>query len=226
MYQGCVFDMDGTIADTLTSISYFGNTALAALGLPALPKENYRQYVGNGADRLMRRLLRVSAAPEDEKTVSALRAEYDRLYEQDPLYLVEPYPGIMDMLRDLRRRQVKLAVLSNKPHDMTGFIARKLFPGIFDRVCGQREGMPAKPDPRALWEILQDLPCRQNEVLYIGDSGVDMQTGQNAEVDTAGVLWGFRSERELREIGAAFYAKTPAALHSFILSSPASDEKP
>lgn len=220
MYQGCVFDMDGTIADTLASIAYFGNTALAAVGLPALPQVDYKQYVGNGADRLMRRMLRVSVASEDEKTVAALRTEYDRLYERDPLYLVAPYPGIPDMLRELRRLGVKLAVLSNKPHDMTSFIAQKLFPGMFDTVCGQREGMPVKPDPQALWDILQGLPCPKTEALYIGDSGVDLQTGKNAGVDTAGVLWGFRGESELRGIGAEFYAETPAALLSFIKEHP------
>lgn len=219
MYQGCVFDMDGTIADTLASIAYFGNTALAKLGLPALPEENYRQYVGNGADRLMRRMLRASVAPEDEKTVSALRAEYDRLYEQDPVYLVRPYPGIPEMLRELRERNIRLAVLSNKPHDMTSFIAQKLFPGLFDIVCGQREGVPPKPDPQALLEILQELPSRKAETLYVGDSGVDLQTGKNAEMDTAGVLWGFRGESELRGIGAKFYAKTPAELLSFIVEN-------
>lgn len=216
MYQGCVFDMDGTIADTLASIAYFGNTALAALGLPALPKENYRYYVGNGADRLMRRILRASGVPEDVVTVSALRAEYDKLYKQDPLYLVEPYPGIMELLQELRRRKVRLAVLSNKPDDMTGFIAQKLFSNIFDIVRGQREGVLPKPEPQALWEILQALPCSKNEALYIGDSGVDMQTGKNAGVDTAGVLWGFRSKKELRGIGAEFYAADPAELLSFI----------
>lgn len=219
MYQGCVFDMDGTIADTLASIAYFGNTALAKLGLPGLPEENYRQYVGNGADRLMRRMLRASAAPEDRKTVSALRAEYDRLYEQDPVYLVQPYPGIMEMLREMRERNIRLAVLSNKPHDMTSFIAQKLFPGLFDIVCGQREGVPPKPDPQALLEILRQLPCQRAETLYIGDSGVDLQTGKNAEVDTAGVLWGFRSESELRGVGAKFYAETPPDLLSFITES-------
>jgi len=216
MYQGCVFDMDGTIADTLASIAYFGNTSLAALGLPALPKANYRQYVGNGADRLIRRMLRASAMLEDEAAVSALRAEYDRLYEQDPLYLVQPYPGIMELLQKLRRKKVRLAVLSNKPDDMTRVIAQKLFPDIFDIVCGQREGIPPKPEPQALWNILQALPCPKNKALYIGDSGVDMQTGKNAAVDTAGVLWGFRSEGELRGIGAKFYAVTPDELLSFI----------
>lgn len=226
MYQGCVFDMDGTIADTLASIAYFGNTALAALRLPPLPRENYRQYVGNGADRLMRRMLRASGVSEDEKTVSALRAAYDGLYEKDPLYLVEPYPGIPDMLQELRRKQVKLAVLSNKPHDMTHFIAQKLFPDIFDTVCGQREGVPVKPDHRSLLDILQGWSCPKQEILYIGDSGVDLQTGKNAAVDTAGVLWGFRDEEELRGIGAAFYAESPEKLLSFIRNGSAAAIKP
>ena len=128
--KAVIFDMDGTVADTLASIAGFGNAALKAHGYPEIETERYRRLVGNGADVLMRRMLdAVSAQPYTEADVQALRATYDALYESDPTRLVAPYPGIPALLRDVRDAGVKTAVLSNKPDNMTRFIAGALFPG-------------------------------------------------------------------------------------------------
>ena len=212
--KAVIFDMDGTVADTLASIAGFGNAALKAHGYPEIETERYRQLVGNGADVLMRRMLETAKAgqPYSEDEVQALRATYDALYESDPTRLVAPYPGIPALLRAVREAGVKTAVLSNKPDNMTCFIADALFPGLFDIVHGQRTGVPKKPDPAAVFEICDALGVQPAQCLYVGDSGVDMQTGANAGVPTAGVTWGFRGAAELRQNGADHLVDSAEAL--------------
>lgn len=217
--EAVIFDMDGTVADTLASIAGFGNAALKAHGYPEIETERYRQLVGNGADVLMRRMLETAKAgqPYSEDEVKALRATYDALYESDPTRLVAPYPGIPALLRAVREAGVKTAVLSNKPDNMTCFIADALFSGLFDIVHGQRTGVPKKPDPAAVFEICDALGVQPAQCLYVGDSGVDMQTGANAGVPTAGVTWGFRGAEELRQNGADHLVDSAEALGRLIL---------
>ena len=215
--KAVIFDMDGTVADTLASIAGFGNAALTAHGFPTLDVELYRQLIGNGADVLMRRMLDAAGADYTEDTVKALRKTYDVLYEADPTKLVVPYPGIIELLRAIRADGVKTAILSNKPDNMTGFIAAALFPGLFDIVHGQRAHLPKKPDPTTVLQLCEELGVTPAECLYVGDSGVDMQTGKNAGIVSAGVTWGFRSVEELKENGADHLARTADDLCALIL---------
>lgn len=217
MVKAVIFDMDGTVADTLRSIAGFGNAALAAHGFPALETELYRQLVGNGADVLIRRMLLSTGLPHTEKTVQAVRKTYDALYEADPTKLVTPYPGIPDMLKTLRAAGIRTAILSNKPDNMTCFIADALFPGLFDIVHGQRSGIPTKPDPTAVRMLCDELGVTPDECLYVGDSGVDMQTGHNGGIVSVGVTWGFRGADELRENGADHLIDTAEALLDLIM---------
>ena len=217
MIKAVIFDMDGTIADTLASIAGFGNAALAAHGFPTLEVELYRQLVGNGADVLMRRMLAATGKEHDEDTVKALRKTYDALYEADPTKLVTPYPGILEMLHTVRAAGIKTAILSNKPDNMTCYIANALFHGLFDIVHGQRADFPKKPDPTAVLSICDELGVTPADCLYVGDSGVDMQTGNNAGIESVGVTWGFRGVDELRENGAHHIADTAAELLSVIM---------
>lgn len=217
MIKAVIFDMDGTVADTLRSIAGFGNAALAAHGFPALETELYRQLVGNGADVLIRRMLLSTGLPHTEETVQAVRKTYDALYEADPTKLVTPYPGIPDMLKTLRAAGIRTAILSNKPDNMTCFIADALFPGLFDIVHGQRSGIPTKPDPTAVRMLCDELGVTPDECLYVGDSGVDMQTGHNGGIVSVGVTWGFRGADELRENGADHLIDTAEALLSLIM---------
>ena len=142
--KAVIFDMDGTVANTLTSIAGFGNAALEAHRLKTFPVDRYRTFVGNGADILMRRMLTAAKGTYTEEDVKALRKTYDALYESDPTKDVTPYPGIVELLQKMRENNVKAAVLSNKPDNMTCYIAEKLFTGLFDVVHGQREGVPKK----------------------------------------------------------------------------------
>lgn len=215
--KAVIFDMDGTIADTLASIAGFGNAALAAHGYPTLQTELYRQLVGNGADVLIRRMLASTDMEHTEETIQAVRATYDMLYEADPTKLVTPYPGIPELLEKIRAAGVKTAVLSNKPDNMTCYIADALFPGLFDVVHGQRTGIPKKPDPSAVLMLCDELGVTPADCLYVGDSGVDMQTGSSAGIITVGVTWGFRGMEELKANGADHLADTAEELRSLIM---------
>lgn len=206
--------MDGTVLNTLDSIACFSNAALEHLGFKPIPTEAYKQMVGNGADRLMERMLAYGGNPIEAK--EDLRKEYDRLYEDDPLKLVKPYPGIAELLNALKSMNFRLGILSNKPDNVTCSIAAEIFPGVFDKVQGQLEAVPTKPNPATLLQMIQEFSVSASETVYCGDSGVDMQTGKNAGVYTVGVCWGFRTTRELTENGADCLVQTADELLKMI----------
>ena len=172
--------------------------------------------MGNGVNVLIKRMADISGVA-DEGTLARLREKYEELYTNNPLRAVSIYPGIEDMLKRAKKRGIKLAVLSNKPDTMTKFIAKELFSGIFDDVRGAKEGVPIKPDPGELLKIIDSFSVDLKEVLYCGDSGVDMQTGFNAGVDTAGVLWGFRDREELEDNKAKFIVSDSAELEHILM---------
>ena len=211
-FDACIFDLDGTLANTLASIAGFGNETLTAYGLPALPVERYKTLVGNGANVLMDRMLQAVGASFSPEKRREFRQEYDRRYESDPLKLVEPYPGIPALLQQLKEQGMKLGVLSNKPDNMARRLGQALFRALPGQAHGQREGVPTKPDPTAVLAMAADLGVQPDRVLYVGDSGVDMATGKNAGMHPCGVLWGFREEEELREQGAEFLVATAQEL--------------
>lgn len=218
MFKGCIFDCDGTIANTLESIAAFGNAALEHFDYKTAPVEKYRTFVGNGADKLIRRMLDYSIGEYDEETVAKVRKCYDDLYEADPMKLVKPYPGISHLLEVLRINGVQTAVLSNKPDNMTKAVVSSLLGAEnFRFIQGQLPDIPKKPDPTApliLMKKMDLLPC---ECLYIGDSGVDIETARNSGMKSAGVTWGFRGEKELREYGADFIINSVDELEKLIL---------
>lgn len=211
-YRACIFDLDGTLANTLFSIAYFGNTTLKAFGLPPIEPEAYRLLVGNGADVLMQRMLSSVGASLSPEELSAFRQEYDRLYESDPMKLVTAYEGLPELIARLKERGFQLGVLSNKPDNMTRFVVERLYGSLFDKVQGQLPNIPKKPNPQAVLDMAAGFRLSPREILYVGDSGVDMQTGANAGMDTCGVLWGFRSKAELLENGAKYLAQTAEEL--------------
>lgn len=211
-YRACIFDLDGTFADTLESIAYFGNGTLAQFGMPTIPVNEYKQLVGSGADILMKRMLAYVGAQLSEDAFRNFRAEYDRRYESEPMKLVTAYSGLPQLLSRLKSEGFMLGVLSNKPDNMTRFIVNELYGGLIDEARGQREGVPKKPDPTALLSMAQGFGILPDEILYVGDSGVDMETGANAKADTCGVLWGFREKDELLAHGAKYIAATVSRL--------------
>lgn len=201
MIRACIFDLDGTLLNTLTTIAHYGNASLKAFGLPAVAEERYRYLVGNGAKILVERMIAESGG--DPALYDAIFAHYNAAYDAAPKHLTQPYPGVVSVISELKQRGIFTAVLSNKPHFATVSAVGSFFePGMFDRVYGQREGIPIKPNPLALQSILDELGVLPSECLYIGDTAVDMQTGKAAGIQTVGVLWGFRTREELVQSGA------------------------
>lgn len=218
MTKAIIFDLDGTLANTLPTLCYVGNTALSACGFRKVPEDRYPLLIGNGANNLISGLINVvNSIPPFPGEVEMVRAEYDKIYASDPLYLTEVYEGMQDLLASLREKGIKCAVLSNKPHDMTEKVVSGLFPeNTFDVIFGQRENIAKKPAPDAALEIAEILGIAPSEFLFVGDSGVDMQTGNNAGMTPVGVLWGFRSKSELESFGAKHLIEKPCELLGFI----------
>jgi phosphoglycolate phosphatase len=195
-----IFDLDGTLLDTIQDLANACNYALTKNGFPVHPVEPYKIFVGNGVYNLMTRAL--PEGKDNEETILKVKADFDEYYAEHATDVTAPYPGIQEMLRELKSAGVKLAVLSNKPDAYTGELVRGFFPGVFDVILGQREGVPIKPDPAPVYEIMKLLGVKAGEGVYIGDTSTDMKTGKAAGLFTVGVTWGFRTKQELVESGA------------------------
>jgi len=218
LYQACIFDLDGTLANTLNSIAYFANGALTACGYSTIEVEKYRYLVGNGADKLVRRMLNTVTDSYTEDEVNHLRKTYDTLYESDSMYLVTGYDGIQKLLEALKRSNMKLAVLSNKPHNVTEEVVRSLFGNdVFDLCYGQRPQVERKPSPQGALLIAKELGITPEQCLYIGDTNVDMRTGEAAGMNTVGVLWGFRDRDELEQSHATYIVTCPREIYSIAI---------
>lgn len=214
-----IFDLDGTLLNTIADLASATNYALTQFGFPTHPTDAYKFFVGNGINKLFERAL-----PEGEKTpenVLRIRSKFIPYYNQHNADLSRPYPGIEHLLNLLQRQHLQIAVASNKYQEATRKLIGQYFPEIhFTAVFGQRENVPAKPDPYVINEIIQTAGVEKEEVAYIGDSGVDMQTGINAGVTTIGVCWGFRPKSELQEFHPEFLAERPEDLIQFLQLSP------
>lgn len=216
MVRACIFDLDGTLADTVESIAVAANRALSLVGLRALPVEDYKIYAGDGAKTLIERALKAAG---DNGLLHFERAfeEYKLFFEKDCMYKVQVFDGILAMLEALKDRGVRCAVLSNKPHDRAVDVVNSLFaPGTFAHVQGQIDAIKHKPDPTGARMTLEVLGVCARECLYIGDTDVDMQTGIRAGIRPVGVLWGFRNRQELEENGAWQIIGNPSELLEFI----------
>ena len=202
MYKACIFDLDGTLTDTLDSLWYSVNETLKQLGAKMISREQCRGFVGDGARCLVERALRATGDVELERIEDAMQI-FGRVFSEKCTYHVAPYEGILSLLEELKSRGLAIAVFTNKPHQQAVDVVESIFGrGMFDEIRGQREGFPKKPDPAGLFEITKDLGIKKDEVIYVGDSEVDVQTGKNAQVLTVGVNWGFRSKEILERSGA------------------------
>ena len=202
MYKACIFDLDGTLTDTLDSLLFSVNEMMKELELPEITREQCRMYVVNGAKVLVRKALESAGVREEEYFDKAFRT-FQRIFDQNCTYHVRPYKGIVSLLAGLKAQGMKLGVLSNKPDRQAVHVVQEIFGDrAFDLVRGQREGVPRKPDPAALLEMADNLKSGLSEVIYIGDSEVDIKTGQAAGVKTILVSWGFRSTEDLIKAGA------------------------
>ena len=222
LYKACIFDLDGTLANTLHSIAFFGNGALKQCGYPSIDAEKYRYLVGNGANRLMHKMLDATCGEGNykEEDIHKLRKIYDELYESDPTHIVTDYDGMHEAVKALKQQGILLAVLSNKPHNCTSAIVNALFPnGTFDLCYGQRPQVARKPAPQGALLIADELGVNPQDCLYIGDTNTDMQTGLAAGMDTVGVLWGFRERQELEENHAKYIVQCPKEIVEIVACS-------
>ncbi len=196
-----IFDLDGTLLDTIGDLAVACNASLAMRGLPQHSYDDYCGFVGNGIMRLVERAL-----PEPLRTpenVALMRADFVRYYTEHIDARTRPYEGVPELLAGLSQRGLRLAVASNKFQAGTEKLVRRFFPGIaFDPVFGQREGVPLKPDPAVAETILALTETPPGQALFVGDSGIDILTAKAAGIRSAGVTWGFRSRTELEEAGA------------------------
>ena len=191
-----IFDLDGTLLNTIADLATATNQALEACGFPTHPISAYPMFVGNGINKLFERAL--PAESRTEENIMRSRAHFLPYYDEHNADLSKPYPGIPQLLEELQTAGVHLAVASNKYQRATEKLIRHYFPTIrFAAVFGQREGIPVKPHPQIVEDILTLVPVNKEEVIYIGDSGVDMQTALHAGVESIGVTWGFRPKEEL-----------------------------
>ncbi len=196
-----IFDLDGTLIDSLADIAESINRMLDARGYPRCEQEVFKQMVGDGMEKLVERALPEHARQQDLilTCVGEYRAHYDKLWQAQ----TRPYPGIVEMLAELKSRGVKLGVISNKAHRFTVPMTEHFFGmGVFDHILGQRAEVPRKPDAAGAHEMAAFLGVETAEMAYVGDSGIDMQFAKSSGMRAVGVRWGFRGEAELIECGA------------------------
>ena len=211
MKKLCIFDLDGTVVNSLTTIAYYGNLALGKVGLDAIEEGKYKYYVGNGKKKLLHRILAHHDMDTDE-LFEKVEKIYDEHYEADTMYLTEAYDGIKELLCALKEKGVMIAICSNKPDNVVGDIIKTLFGEMFDVVVGQREGIAVKPAPDSAIEIMRQLGVTAEDTVFIGDTNVDINTAKNAGVKSIGVLWGFRDEAELAQAGADVIVSHPSQI--------------
>lgn len=207
-----LFDMDGTLVNSIDSISYFANNALKKFGLGEIPTERYKMLVGNGAATLVERMLKEVGG--DSSVFEPLLEEYNSTYDNNFMYLTRPYDGITDMLGQLKKRGCRTAVVSNKPHSTAQKISDELFGDLIDVCIGQKDGIPVKPDPAMPNEAVRLLGADKKDCIYAGDTLTDMMTGKNAGLFTVGVLWGFRDIEEIKKGNPAAIISSPEEILS------------
>lgn len=210
----CVFDLDGTLLNTIKDLGVSCNTALTAFGLEPIPLEKYPFLVGNGMKKLIKRAS--SFEPESAEFEKVFQL-FSNHYKEHSIDFTTVYPGVLEVLETLKDRGVKLAVLSNKGDAFVKDLTQHFFgKDFFDIARGHSELFPLKPNPSSLLNIINSFGFSCSEALYIGDSNVDIETAKNAEIFSVGAVWGFRSEEELKSAGADALAYSPKDLLNWI----------
>lgn len=213
MYKFVIFDLDGTLLNTLDDLAYAGNYALKAMGFPIHKVSEYKYFVGNGIPKLIKRIVPGECSEENAEKVHRLFSEY---YSSHCTCKTKPYDGISETLSALKKKGIGTGVASNKDHDFSVKLVKNFFGDNIDIVCGRKDGFPKKPDPYSVNLILEHFSADKARVLYVGDSNVDMETAKNAGLDSCGVLWGFRTEKELTESGASYIVDSAEGLYKLI----------
>lgn len=211
-----IFDLDGTLVNSLESIAYCGNYALKKLGLPPLDTDLYKILLGDGLDELIKRMLQTSG-DENLTYFELAKNFYKEIFETGCLYQVKAYDNIIETISNLKSKNIKVAVFSNKEHYYTCKVVESVFNNqTFDFVLGKKDENPRKPDPTGALLIANYFNIQPNHCVYVGDTNTDMKTGTSAGMFTVGVSWGFRPVSELLNFGAMKIISNPLELLDFV----------
>ncbi|MFH0783714.1 MAG: HAD family hydrolase [Pseudomonadota bacterium] len=209
-----IFDLDGTLLDTLYDIAETSNAVLSHYGFPIHAHKEYQGFVGDGLRVLMERITPQGA---DTAVINSCCELFVQLYANNWMKTCRPYHGIEEMLATIRKQGLGMAVLSNKPHAFTKLFINKYFPGNhFTCVYGQREGFAKKPDPTVALEIAKNLKARPEEIFFVGDTPIDIRTGKASAMTTVGVTWGFRSVSEIEKENPDIIINSPMELLQYV----------
>ncbi len=213
-----IFDLDGTLLNTIDTITYYGNKALSKFGFKTFDAEDYKYFVGNGAVKLIERALTASGGYTEEEFGKVFNY-YNEIYNADSLYLTRPYDGITELLKKLKEQGIKTGIISNKPDFATVDVVKKVIGDELIDIChGGRDNFPLKPDPASTIDIMKELSADEKISAFVGDTSVDIKTGKAAGLHTIGVKWGFRTEEELKEAGAEFITDSAEELFDIIMN--------
>lgn len=211
--RACIFDLDGTLLDTLEDLANSCNSALAFVGLPARSIEEVRSFVGNGVRKLIERAVPVGT---EAAKLEACYTRFLEVYDREKAHCTKPYAGVLETVETLKARGMHCAVLSNKDDDAVAMLCARYFPGLFEWTQGMRDGIRPKPAPDAVYAICERLGVGVAETVYIGDSEVDVATARAADMRLISVTWGFRSPEALRAAGASTLIDTPQELLTIV----------
>ena len=215
MFKTAIFDLDGTLLNTLGDLTDASNYICAQNGWPTFTEEQIRHMVGNGNAKLVERF-----TPENQRTPECLARSMEQFmayYDIHKMDRTAPYPGVAEAVAALRGAGIKTAVFSNKADALCPTLVRHYFGDVFDIVRGKRDGVPAKPDPTGVYALMEELGAEKASTVYVGDSDVDVLTGHNAGLKVCGVIWGFRGRGELARAGAELLAETGEELAELLL---------
>ena len=213
-YQAVLFDMDGTVLDTLDDLCDSINHSLAEFSLPQVSREHVRQCLGNGAAFLVSHSIPAGSSPELEADILAF---YKPWYDAHCLIKTAPYEGILPMMQSLKEQGLRLAIISNKPDRAVQELSDAFFPGLLELSVGESPSVRRKPAPDTVLTAASQIGLSVDQCVYVGDSEVDLQTARNAGMDCISVTWGFRDEAQLIEAGASVLVRTPEELESLLL---------
>lgn len=208
-YEAVLFDMDGTLLDTIEVIALAVNTSLRRLRLPVHPTEAYKKMIGDGASKLCERALPVDMR-QDKEILRDVRTGFECVYLATQNSLTRLYAGIEALLADLQKEGIKMAIITNKPHELALESAADLLPDCFEIILGQSDETPCKPDPAAALRAAEHMSLAPEKCLFLGDSCADMKTGANAGMASVAALWGFSPRELLAKCGARFFVQHPA----------------